>query len=402
MKEINIPKSDDDIDEEPVVDVMGKHGPMKSIKVDKDKLCITPSVAKQINKENKQLKIEAEMDINVMYDEYKKAYNKDLDLKRVPCVIARDTMMSGWGGAEGKNHYQVVLCADSTEAYNVAHTMQSKAKDEGLANIRTSFGIQLPRNASVSYNVGRYASAWNMGDSWYEKYDTPADKKQEDIDDETDEENDIDLENRISLLDIALSEIPTVGVEDWGKDDELLFTADTKIIFENLKRYEHEIPKYYYDNTGYNDWSNGIDDYLQDIIGVDPEDGESDNTYNWNAPLTHDVEFTIYEVSDANRNFCLFKGSIHRAGDVRGNYTTEFLLEFNSEDDCKEAIFEACTENCCNDVEIDGTRYVIEPNFFSEYVDIYNTETGENYNDVYCASIEELKEFLAKNEKTED
>lgn len=522
--------------------------------------------------ENKQLKTEAEMDINVMYDEYKEAYHQDLDIKRVPCVIARDTMMSGWGDAEGKNHYQVVLCADSVEAYNIAHTMQSRAKSEGLANIRTSFGIQLPRNASVSYNVGRNASAWNMGDSWYESrygkveegrykldvikynmlhdkfkndkrsYDELSDdekqeldtyrdltkkmynstrnhrdikseaidykndkyiattaedgyadrkfygknmtkrnklrsydqahrnlvrayqdsrvsdgqavdqisfdnlpnddleaykynkhqaksaervndtiwadehnktakefadkirakhKKQEDIDDETEEENDIDLENRISLLDIALSELPKIGVEEWGTDDELLFTADTKIIFENLKRYEHEIPKYYYDNAGYNDWSNGIDDYLQDIIGIDPEDGESDNTYNWSAPLTHNVEFTLYEVSDANRNLCLFKGSIHIAGDVRGNYTTEFLLEFDSKDDCFETIFDVCSENCGREVELDGKTYVVSPHFFNETVDIWCNETQESYDDVYCSCKDELKELIANNKKDE-
>lgn len=111
---------------------------------------------------------EATLDLDDMYDEYKKAYNKDLDTKRVPCVIARDVMLSGWGGAEGKNHYQVVLCADTTEARNIEYNMRAKAKQEQLANVRTSIGIQLPRNASVAYTVGRYAPAWNMGDSWYE------------------------------------------------------------------------------------------------------------------------------------------------------------------------------------------------------------------------------------------
>ena len=111
---------------------------------------------------------EATLNLDDMYDEYKKAYNKDLDTKRVPCVIARDIMLSGWGGAEGKNHYQVVLCADTTEARNIEYNMRAKAKQEQLANVRTSIGIQLPRNASVAYTVGRYAPAWNMGDSWYE------------------------------------------------------------------------------------------------------------------------------------------------------------------------------------------------------------------------------------------
>ena len=117
--------------------------------------------------ENKKV-TEATLNLDDMYDEYKKAYNKDLDTKRVPCVIARDVMLSDWGGAEGRNHYQVVLCADTVEARNIEYNMRAKAKQEQLANVRTSIGIQLPRNASVAYTVGRYAPAWNMGDSWYE------------------------------------------------------------------------------------------------------------------------------------------------------------------------------------------------------------------------------------------
>lgn len=131
----------------------------------------------KITRENKKV-TEATTDVNEVVDEYKKAYHKDLDLKTVPCVIARDKMLSGWGGAEGRNHYQVVLCADSTEAHNIASNMQAQAKREQLANVRVSFGVKLPSRASVAYCVGRNASAWNMGDNWYERYDT--EKKTED------------------------------------------------------------------------------------------------------------------------------------------------------------------------------------------------------------------------------
>ena len=222
-------------------------------------------------------------------------------------------------------------------------------------------------------------------------------KKQEDIED-NEEENDINIEDTISLLDIALKEIPTIGVEDWGKDDELLFTADTKVMFENLKNYEEEIPKYYYDNASNDDWSNGIDSYLEEIKGVDLNSGDSDNTYNWNAPLTHDVEFTIYEADDG----CYFKGSIHRAGDVRGNYTTEFLLKFVDKDDCLETLFDTCSENCYRSVTVDDVEYVVSPHFFNEYVDIWNTKTQESYDDVYCDCIDKLKEIIAENKNSEE
>lgn len=134
----------------------------------------------KITRENKKV-TEATTDVNEVVDEYKKAYHKDLDLKTVPCVIARDKMLSGWGGAEGRNHYQVVLCADSTEAHNIASNMQAQAKREQLANVRVSFGVKLPSRASVAYCVGRYASAWNMGDSWYERYDKKEEGKRETI-----------------------------------------------------------------------------------------------------------------------------------------------------------------------------------------------------------------------------
>lgn len=217
-------------------------------------------------------------------------------------------------------------------------------------------------------------------------------KKQEAIDNDEEEPN-IDFDDTISLLDIALKEIPTVGVEDWGKDDELLFTADTKVMFENLKNYEEEIPKYYYDNASNDDWSNGIDDYLEEIKGVNLNNGDSDNTYNWNAPLTHDVEFTIYEADDG----CYFKGSIHRTGDVRGNYTTEFLLKFDDKDDCLETLFDVCSENCYRKVTVDGVDYTVSPHFFNEYVDIWNNKTQESYDDVYCDCIDKLKEIIAGN-----
>lgn len=114
--------------------------------------------------------IDSEEDYNELAQEYKDAYHKDLDMKTVPCVIARDKMLSGWGGASGRTHYQVVLCGNSDEAYNISHSMNSVAKREQLTNIRLSTGVKLSSNASVAYAVGRNAHAWNnLSDSWYER-----------------------------------------------------------------------------------------------------------------------------------------------------------------------------------------------------------------------------------------
>jgi hypothetical protein len=114
--------------------------------------------------------IDSEEDYNELAQEYKDAYHKDLDMKTVPCVIARDKMLSGWGGASGRTHYQVVLCGNSDEAYNISHSMNGVSKREQLTNIRLSTGVKLSSNASVSYAIGRNAHAWNdLSDGWYAK-----------------------------------------------------------------------------------------------------------------------------------------------------------------------------------------------------------------------------------------
>lgn len=208
--------------------------------------------------------------------------------------------------------------------------------------------------------------------------------------DENEEESDgIDYDETISCLDLAISEIPVVGIEDWGKDNELNFVLDTKALLSGLKEFEVKIPKYLYDNASYDDWSNGIDDYLMEFVDIDPDSGKSDNTYNWSACLTHDLEMTAYDTP----NGYFLKASAHRDGDVRGNYTTEFLLKFNSIDDFYDAIYTISSE-LENVVELGDKQYVIRPNFFSQYVDIYEAGTDNVWEDAYCTSIEELQELV--------
>ena len=103
---------------------------------------------------------EGSMDLDEVSKEYKEAYGEDLDLNHVPCVKALDTFLSGWGGAEGKNHYQIVLCKDSTEAANIEYNMKRVAKSEGLSRIRRDFNGNIPKGASGSYVIGKNASAW--------------------------------------------------------------------------------------------------------------------------------------------------------------------------------------------------------------------------------------------------
>ena len=54
------------------------------------------------------------------------------------------------------------------------------------------------------------------------------------------------------------------------------------------------------------------------------EEVKCDNSYNWGSPLSNDIDFTIYHNITLDEYYVTMK--IHRYGDVRGNYTEEFIL----------------------------------------------------------------------------
>ena len=211
-----------------------------------------------------------------------------------------------------------------------------------------------------------------------------------------DEDEEDDYGETISLLGIAYRDIPEVGVEEWGKDDELNFYIDTRKVLADLEMYEIEIPKKMYENASPDDWSNGVDEYIETILGLDPTEFKSDNTYNWGSRLTHDLNIDTYKTEDA----FYVKMSVHRSGDVRGNYTVDFLLGFDSEDDYYEALLESQAENS-KFVEVDNKTYRIEPDIFSEHCNIWCEEDQKSWDEVVCESIEELKEIVANQEGLE-
>ena len=202
------------------------------------------------------------------------------------------------------------------------------------------------------------------------------------------EENEIDFDDTVSMLDKAISNIPEAeNIEDSK------FYLDTKKLLQSLSYYEEEIPRYYIDNAPYGDWYDGVDNYIEDLYGYDIEQsGNHNNTYNWSSKVSNDIEFTTLDVGDR----FLVMASAHRAGDVRGNYTNEFLLIFNNDSEFYDAIFEAQQEQSSS-VEVDGVEYTITPQFFSEYIEIYCPETGYQSDSCYADSMEELTNWIHEN-----
>lgn len=76
-----------------------------------------------------------------------------------------------------------------------------------------------------------------------------------------------------------------------------------------------------------------LDPYLtqltrDDLLNKGYEQVQMDNSYNWNAPLTHN--FNIYVYQNIENTFLIINW--HISGDIRGNYTNELVYLCESQD----------------------------------------------------------------------
>ena len=141
-------------------EILNKRG----IKTESEKVEHRKTALERVNTKQRRITeathIKSEEDVNEVRAEYKEAYGFDLDLNKVPCVKARDKFLSGWGQAQGKNHYQFILCGDASEAATLCDNIKRQAAKEGLANVTWGYGVKIPKGASFSYIVGKNATAW--------------------------------------------------------------------------------------------------------------------------------------------------------------------------------------------------------------------------------------------------
>lgn len=72
----------------------------------------------------------------------------------------------------------------------------------------------------------------------------------------------------------------------------------------------------------------GFDMYALDIESIfDVKEVAHDNTYNWSAPVTNDLDFKVYTNRITKKGF--IEVNVHNGyGDVRGGYNIAFLFEF--------------------------------------------------------------------------
>ena len=94
----------------------------------------------------------------------------------------------------------------------------------------------------------------------------------------------------------------------------------------------------------------------------------ADNSYNWSAPVSNDFDFKLYRDFVSGGVFVDF--SVHRFGDVRGNYTDSVIYHFDSIFEFDELLL-----NCNKYVQIGN--YGVCVGLFNDGFEVYD-EAG-NY-----------------------
>ena len=144
---------------------------------------------------------------------------------------------------------------------------------------------------------------------------------------------------------------------------------DSLEAFEITKKemYDSEEEEYFeYDMEEY--FEKGLEEGFLTECGAD-------NTYNWNSPISHHINFEIYH-NDEGSYIVRFR--VHRYGDVRYNYSDWCCLEVNSDYDFLEALM--CGKWI--EVEMDSKTYCISIEVTSDEIRLESYD-NEEYDEIY-------------------
>ena len=155
---------------------------------------------------------------------------------------------------------------------------------------------------------------------------------------------------------------------------------DTINILEDMEEYELD----WYDFRYYTEDEDGneidvdifegcetgeqILDVLEEYGYIEDTYFAADNSYNWSAPVSNDFDFKLYKDYVSGGVFVDF--SVHRFGDVRGNYTDSVIYHFDSIVEFDELLL-----NCDKYVQIGN--YGVCVDLFNDGFEVYD-EAG-NY-----------------------
>lgn len=208
-----------------------------------------------------------------------------------------------------------------------------------------------------------------------------------------------------SLLNLVMDDLKELRgkeVKVFGQPTKLFDTIEENYgiidildVLNHIKEYEFtSIDDDVYDEDGYYLDTNtteftDIEVFYNWLEQYEYKEVKCDNSYNWGSPLSNDIDFTIYHNITLDEYYVTMK--IHRYGDVRCNYTEEFILKYDHDYDFFESL------NDCNKywsyTDEDGVVWYCDINIFSDTFDI-SVENSFNYGDDYTCDIETYEDFI--------
>ena len=160
-------------------------------------------------------------------------------------------------------------------------------------------------------------------------------------------------------------------------------------VLDSLEAFEIT-KKEMYDNKEEEYFEYDIEEYFEKGLdeGFLIECG-ADNSYNWNSPISHHINFEIYH--DIEGSY-IVRFRVHRYGDVRCNYTDWVYLEFSWEDEFLEVLMEECSKSI--DVEMDGKQYYVTIEVLSDEIRLESYDEENGYEDIYGDDRDEILEEM--------
>ena len=187
---------------------------------------------------------------------------------------------------------------------------------------------------------------------------------------------------------------PTTLTSDYGK-----YIIDIIDILNNLEDYEiPEIVDYWtFEEEDGEDIEVLEEITCEEYLDILDDNGflveeNSGNTYNWSAPISNNFYYHVYKnLRDDN---LIIEMAIHKYGDARCNYTDEFCIIVDSEEEFFDIL---CESDTFNTVEIDEKKYYIDIRLFNGMFEVC-TEDGDCIGEIYAEddeeAIEKIKELI--------
>ena len=161
-------------------------------------------------------------------------------------------------------------------------------------------------------------------------------------------------------------------------------------VLDSLEAFEIT-KKEMYDNKEEEYFEYDIEEYFEKGLdeGFLIECG-ADNSYNWNSPISHHINFEIYHNNEEGNYLIRFR--VHRYGDVRYNYSDWVYLEFSWENEFLEVLMEECSKSI--DVEMDGKQYYVTIEVLSDEIRLESYDEENGYEDIYGDDRDEILEEM--------